>query len=184
VVSISAGSFNGWNISLSSGSSNSPNCNGGSGVGCINNTNINAHTSGAGTLSIYFADTNFATEQGFVVGLSSTLQTGKSVTQNAYAFTGVLPLGSGVTSPVVTGLIGSPLTILSGVGGNLSTGGLGLSGPFDLLLYTTFVTDAGGGGFVVGGNIAAVPEPAALLLLGTVLTVCSSLLRKRYPARS
>ena len=50
--SISAGSFNGWSVTISDLGSNSPDCPpaGPGGPGCLNSTNITAHSSGVGSL--------------------------------------------------------------------------------------------------------------------------------------
>lgn len=180
-VTINASNFDGWSITLSSGSSNSPSCPpvGVNGVGCVNDTNINAQSTGSGTLSVYFADTGFNTEQAFQVAFSAPQLTGVSASQTAYAFTGALPLGSGVTSPVLTGQIGSTLTFTAPGVQALSTGGAGLTGPFNLLLATTFTAGAGGGAFNANGNITAVPEPTSMLLVGSALLGLATLAKKK-----
>lgn len=181
-VTINAVNFNGWSISLSSGSSNSPGCPaaGTNGVGCLNDTNINAQTTGAGTLGVYFADTGFSTETGLNVGFSSPLQTGADAAQTAYAFTGALPLGSGVLNPVPGGgqigtVLDSPFPGVTG----LATAGAGLTGPFDLELATVFTTTSSGGAFNANGDITAVPEPAAVLLFGTALLICATIWKRK-----
>jgi hypothetical protein len=176
-VAISATDFNGWLVTLSSGSSNSPGCPAiGLGPGCLNDTNINAQTTGAGTLSVYFGDSGFATETGFNVAFSSPLQTGAMATQTAYAYTGALSL----LTP--SGQIGSVLSSPAPGVAALATAGPGLTGPFNLELQTVFTT-TGPGAFNANGNITAVPEPATVLLFGTVLLICATIWKRKKLAR-
>jgi hypothetical protein len=186
-LTINAALFNGWDVTISEGGSNSPNCPaaGNNGPGCEDTTNINADNSGAGTLGAFFADTGFAPSgaTGLIVANTSALQTGASETQQAYATAGALnPLASGNTmAQSVAGLSTCGALLSSAPPGvtALPTGCATPGAPFSLEIATTFTTNAGGGGFDVGGNISTVPEPAAVALFGTLLVFCASGLRRR-----
>jgi hypothetical protein len=185
--SISAGTFDGWSVTISDLGSNTPGCPpaGPGGPGCLNSTNITANASGPGThkLGAFDFSSGFVTPYGFIVANTSALQTGSNESQQAYATTlGVDPL------------VGSPTTFAAAVAGQvpcgllLSSGPPGVSAvpttcanpgnPVSLELATIFTTTVAGG-FNVGGNISSVPEPAAVALFGTVLALCASGLRRR-----
>jgi hypothetical protein len=178
VISINATGLNGWNVTISTGSSNSPNCSGVNGPGCLDNTTITTSTSGAGTLTAYFADTGFNTEPGFTVSESAasiTGATGTSAMTQGFTTTSI-PTPANLSSLSGT-QIGSNLTLSSG--GFVSTGGGGAAGPFDLALVTTFTAASGGASFNVDSNIGAVPEPVSLLLEGTLFVLVGVGLRFR-----
>lgn len=189
---ISAGggvdAFNGWDVTISSGGSNSPGCPaaGPNGVGCMDTANINANSSGGGKLGAYFADTGFnpAGATGLMVANASVLQTGDKESQTAYANAGVVnPLSSVNLNPVPAGgQCGSVLSSLPPGVTALPTNCSAPSAPFSLELATVFdntITGAAGA-FDVNGNISAtIPEPVSVALFGTVLVLCASGLRRR-----
>ena len=179
--------FDGYHLQITSGGSNSPNCSGfPNGPGCLNTTNITATNVTAGTQSItaYYADTGFtpAGATGLIVGFSTPGETGTTALQTAYATTGTIdPLGPGVETPTAgLSVCGTPGLKISGPTSNASAGtSCGAPGtPFSLELATTMTTTAGGA-FNLNGTISAVPEPAAVVLFGTVLALCASGLRRR-----
>jgi hypothetical protein len=182
-VSIAATNFNGWAFTSAGGSSSSSTCNGATGgVGCLNDQTSTTNT-GAGTLTVYFADSGFNTEPGFITGFSSPLQTGSSATQTAYAFTGSPTLSATNLTPTPgSGQIGTALTILPpGVNG-LASGGGGMTGPFSLELKTVFTDTAAGGGYNSSGNIAATPEPASIVLFSGVALLAFGAIRRKMQA--
>jgi hypothetical protein len=180
-ITLTAVTFGGFVTTVTTGGSNSPSCVGMNGPGCLNDTNINTLAVSAGTLSVFFADTSFAAGvPGFDVAFSSPLQTGTLAVQSAFVFTGANPLATGVFSPVAGSLIGATLSSPSpGVVAGATSGANPFVGAFGLELETMFTTTVAGTGFNANGNIAAVPEPAAVALFGTVLALCASSLRRR-----
>jgi len=175
--------IDGWAISVTSGGSNSPSCPaaGINGPGCLNDQDISAQTTGAGTLKAFFESDNFATENSFLVANSSVIQTGSNETQNAYIGTGAVNLADGNFAPANVGAQcgASLMAAPPGVAAQSTSCGGG-TGPLTLELMTTFTTVAGGGAFNVNGNIAGtVPEPVSVALFGTVLVLCASGLRRR-----
>jgi len=178
-VTVTATNFNGWQLT-STGGTNSSNCVGVSGPGCLNEQNLNAlAVTGANTLTAYYADSGFTPVNGLTTAFSSPIQTGTTATQTAYAFTGALGIPSANPTPA-SGMIGTALTVHSpGVAATLVSGGAGISAPYNLMLITALTTTAANTGFNVSGNISAVPEPASVALFGTVLALCASGLRRR-----
>ena len=179
VINVNATGLNGWSISISTGSSNSPNCSGVTGPGCLDNTTITTISTGAGTLTVYFADSGFTTEPGFTVNESASSITGAAgtgATTMGFRSTAALP-APGSLSTLVGAQLGATDSV--GVGGGFQ--GTSATGPFagpqDLELVTTFTAGAGTSAsnpaaFNVDSTIlAAVPEPSAYLLLGTVLSL-------------
>ena len=177
--------FNGWTVSISTVTSNSPNCFPGlGGTGCLNSFNITADATGASTLGVFDFSSGFSTPYGFIVTNTTTLQSGMTESQQAYATTsGADPLGVATTTfaNAVLGQVpcGAPLTVtLPGIAA-LPTSCASPGNPVSLELATIFTTNSSGGGFTVGGNISSVPEPVSVVLFGTVLALCASGLRRR-----
>jgi hypothetical protein len=188
-ISLAGFMFNGWTITITAGGSNSPTCVGVNGPGCLNQTNINALSGGAGTLTAYFADTGFTAAPGtLTVANASVQQTGTMESQQAYAFNGPLPSGL-TTQPAnpalaftpVGGTCGSALSATPPGVLAQSTSCTTPSTPYDLELATTFTSSGAGQGFNVTGNITAVvvPEPASLLLFGTTILGAGLVLRRK-----
>jgi hypothetical protein len=184
--SITASNFNGWSVTISDVGSNAPNCPpaGPGGPGCLNSTNITAITIGASTLGSFDFSSGFTATADFIVANTSALQTGLLESQQAYATTsGVDPLGVGTTTyaAAVAGqtACGAALTSVAPGVTATPTGCVNPGPPVSLELATIFTTNAGGGGFTVGGNISTVPEPGSIALVGTGLIGLAGLLRRK-----
>ena len=179
-ISVFASNLNGWSVTISTGSSNSPNCSGGNGPGCLDNTTITTQSNGAGTLTVYFADTGFTTEAGFTVSESAASITGTGSTAQTQGFkgTGALPAPGSLSAFSAT-QIGANLNLGVGLAEGAQTSGSGATGPFDLELVTTFTAGSGGGSFNVDSNIAAVPEPVSMVLAGTLFVLVGVGFRRR-----
>jgi hypothetical protein len=183
--------FNGWTITVTAGGSNSPTCIGTNGPGCLNQTDINAISGGAGSLTAYFADTGFTPQGLLTVANATSQQTGATESQQAYAFTGPLPAGL-TTQPAngslafvpAGGTCGSVETIPAGGVGALFTSCTAPTAPYDLELAETFTASAGGQGFNVNGNIAAVPEPVSMTLFGGGLALLGLARWRRTPKKA
>jgi len=189
-ITVAGLTFDGFDITVTTGGSNSPNCSGLNGPNCLDTTNINATNVSGGTASIsaYFADTGFspAGVTGLAVGFSTPGETGTTAVQTAYATSGTLtapnPLGNGVFNPT-GGLAtcGTPNLTINATpipGTTIGTNCAAPGAPFSLEIGTTF-TAAAGQGFNVNGTISAIPEPASVALFGSVLVFCASRLRRR-----
>jgi hypothetical protein len=131
--------------------------------------------SDANALTVSFSDTDFTTPiSNFNTAFSST-QTGPSATtQSAYVDTTDTLFGTGS----LIGTIG-PLFSPSGSGSAMGGGPSGSS--YALTLVDVFTsTGPGLATFTVtGGNITGVPEPAAVVLFGTVLALYATSLRRK-----
>lgn len=183
---ISAGNFDGWSVTVSNLGTNTPSCPpaGPGGPGCLNSTNITANATGAGTLGAFDFSSGFTTPYGFIVANTSAIQTGFEETQQAYATSsGADPLGGGTTTfaGAVAGQSTCGIQLKSFVPGvtAVPTTCANPGNPVSLELATIFTTTSLGGGFTVGGNISSVPEPASVVLFGSLLAVCATGLRRR-----
>ena len=177
-----SGTIDGWTISQSSGGSNSPTCPsfGVGGPGCLNTDNFNAVSTGLGSLTVYFESSGFTAQPGFVVGFGSTgVQTGLLAAQTAYIGPGAVNLAAGNLTPAPVGAA-CGATINSAPPGVVSAlTGCG-AGSGTLEIQTAFTTGATGGGFNVNGNISStIPEPASVVLFGTLLALCATAFRGR-----
>jgi hypothetical protein len=176
--SLDATSFDGWNVSVTA-TSNSPNCSGLAGPGCLSTDNIDTvDVSSADALDVYFGDTSFSPELGLQV-----TETGSGVTGTAgamgYAFTG--PLGfSSTAAPTLSGKIGTSLSLTAP--GIVTTGGTPTSGPLSLAIEDTFANGAGHT-YDVDTTITAVPEPASMVLFGSMLLAITGIAKKKFGRR-
>jgi hypothetical protein len=177
-ISIIAANLNGWNITISTGSSNSPNCSGSHGPGCLDNTTINATSTGGSTLTVYFADTGFTSQSSLTVAESASGITGSGSQARTQGFTGTGPLPAASSLSTFSGTqIGTNLN-LNAVGSATTSGGGGTT-PFDLELVTQFTSGSSGGSFNVDSSISAVPEPVSMLLAGTLFVLVGVGFRRR-----
>lgn len=180
-VSYSNTNFDGWDITLVFGNSNSPTL---SPFG-LDITNLNATCVGSGgcskdTLTVELSDTGFTTPvgtNGFLNSYSLTGATGSpSTTQTAYFDT----TNTILTTPA-GGLICS--ITLTGTSGNSCVGG-GPAGPspYSLTLVDTFAPGTNVSYSSDGNIVTKVPEPASLVLFGAGLLGLSWLVRRKNRA--
>jgi len=169
-----SGSIGGWTLHIVSGTSNSPSL---FPFG-LDITSLTASCSvgtctGAGALDIKYSDINFTTPVGaggFTTTYSATITGGITTSESAFVDNSNTLFGE-----PGAGLIGTvgPFSAPGGVGS--ASGGTAGIAPYSLTLDQTF---SGSGAASVDGNITAVPEPGAVLLLGTALVFCASSLRR------
>jgi hypothetical protein len=180
-VSYSNLNFNGWNIDVVFGASNSPGLSGVHGGFGIDITSLTATCQGgtcsADPLDIYLSDTGFTqvvAAGGFSTDYSST-QSGGSTTQWAWDDTTNTLFGEGT----LIGKVG-PFT---GTNHGTASGG-GPAGPaaYSLTIEDIFNAAGGAASFSTDGDIYSVPEPGAIVLFGTALVFCASKLRRRKQA--
>jgi hypothetical protein len=172
-----SGDINGWVVKITSGTSASPSdvpvgldvssftatCSGSLGAGCSMDP-----------LDIQFSDINFnPANPAFVTGYSLTSLTGTGSTSESAYYSNSNAVFAETT---LIGTVG-PLT---GVTGGTASGGVGSTAPYSLTLDQVFEADGSGASvaYSVDGSISSVPEPAAVMLFGTVLALCATRLRR------
>lgn len=175
---LAATSFHGWNVSQTSGGSNSPNCSGVHGPDCINEDNINAVTLGAtDALEAFFGASGFNAVAALTVTESGSAAVGTATAQG-FAYAGGLGFGQ-LAAPTVSGQIGSTLSVTNCSPCSAGpTGGVAPASPFNLAIEDTFA-GAAGDSYNVDTTIAAVPEPASMLLFGSVLLAVTGIAKKK-----
>ncbi|HEX8755456.1 MAG TPA: PEP-CTERM sorting domain-containing protein [Steroidobacteraceae bacterium] len=184
-VTYSNANFNGWNIKIAFGISDSPSLTG----GALDLTTVANCLTTCNPLTIAISDVGFMTPvgpNGLSTGLSYTqLENPATITQWAYMDTGNAYFGStdltaatdfdGRYDPSTASLIG--MVSLNGPGAVSSGGGgSGATGPYSLTLVDQFCsspsgangTCTGGVSFSSDGAITA-PEPGGLALFGAGL---------------
>jgi hypothetical protein len=174
--------FFGWNLMVVFGNSNSP----GLVPYGLDITSLSAACVGGGscgTLTIDLSDTGFTTASPSFRTFYSSTQTGgaASTTQTAWDDPNNLMFGT-------TNLIGTvgPITGAGG-SGTASGGGPEVGGathPYSLTIQDVFTGCSGENcvSYSTDGNITGVPEPAAVVLFGSVLALCASKFRRRRAA--
>jgi hypothetical protein len=168
------GTIGGWDISVTTGKSYSPNdipvgldlasltatC--AAGAACDNET-----------LSISYSDINFVADPlGYGTDYSATIAGSGSTSQSAYWDGSNTIFGTanliGTVGPFITTNHGSAFSAGSS------------TAPNSLTLEQAFTAvGTSGVSFSVDGDVYSTPEPGAIILLGTVLVFCASKLRRR-----
>jgi hypothetical protein len=172
------GSIGNWTISITSGTSNSPNDD----PFGLDLTSLTAACSGGpcdtNPLDVLYSDKNFSpANPSFITGYSTTISgSGNGSTSESAYFSNSNNLFQETT------LIGTVGPFTSSNGGT-ATGGTGSVAPYSLTLAQVFTHGSGTNpiSFSSDGSVSStvVPEPAAVMLLGTVLVLCASKLRRR-----
>ena len=178
-VSYSNTNFDSWNISVVVGVSNSPGLSGAAGSFGLDITSLTATCGSTAAcssnpLDIYLSDTGFTQvvpAGGFKTDYSST-QTGGSTSQSAWYTMSNTIFGTGH-------LIGTVGPFTSTNAGSASGGGPAGPTKYSLTIEDIFNAMGSGATFSTDGNVTTVPEPGAIILLGTVLVLCASKLRRR-----
>jgi len=182
-VTIKAGNFNGWILNTSTGDSYSPTCSG-TGV-CEDQNDVNTLASGNANLETFFGDTGFAPvgAAGLMLtesasDLAGTTASPGTATATAYAYTGALGFSS-TGAPSLPGAWG-PLSLTGHGAVALSAGPVNTTAPtapYDLT--AEFTLTPGPGSYNVTETIATVPEPTNAILLGSLLLLGATAVRKR-----
>jgi hypothetical protein len=169
--------FNGWNITVVAGSSYSP----GLTPFGLDVTSLTATCDGGGcttqSLSLTYSDINFSVPVpagDFLETLSTTQTGGGTATQTAW-------FGNDNTIFSEQNLIGAVGPFSTSSVGFASGGSVAAVAPYSLTLEQVFTDTSGTDvSFSVDGNITAVPEPAAVVLFGSLLALCATGLRRRW----
>ncbi len=166
-----------WDLNVVDGVSNSPTTNPGLDVTNETAVCVSACTSNA-ELDTYYSDIGFTTKvTGFTNGFSTTDTGSGSASQKAWDSSTDTLLAETTAIGAVGPFVGAGVFAGSVVGP-------GPQGPaaYSLTLEQIFVSDEQNDVFSADGNITGVPEPGAVVLLGTVLVFCASKLRRRRTA--
>jgi len=186
---VTASSFNGWNITSDNGQSFSPPCS----VTqiCLDQTNTNVTNAGASSvLESFFAASGFTPRGPLLLTEALTAANGTATTKGyAYGPNGTLGL-SATAAPTLP----APFGTLSLTGFGICPGaacpvaaagpvsGTPPASPYNQALEFDFTAGAVGGEYSATETIsasAAVPEPASVVLLGGVLLAVAAGLRRR-----
>jgi PEP-CTERM motif len=178
VTTYSNSNFNGWNIFVIAGSSNSP----GLTPYGIDLTTLAACTTGTcltTPLVILYSDVGFmgpVSAGGFQTTYSATLTGSGTTTEIAWATSNNLLFTKGAAN-----LIGSAVGPFSASGGfgTVTGGPAELTPPYSLTIQETFNANSGISSFSGDANITATPEPSSLVLFGTGLLMVPMGLKRR-----
>jgi hypothetical protein len=176
-----AGTINGWLITVTSGTSFSPADDPfGLDVSSLSATCVGgAAACSASPLDIKFSDISFSpANPAFLTGYSATISgSGSGSTSESAYYSNTNNIFAETT---LIGTVG-PFTATSG---GSATGGVGSVAPYSLTLDEVF-TDTGTNpiSFSVDGSLSSVPEPGAIVLLGSILVLCAGLFRRRRLAQ-
>jgi len=173
-ITYSNTNLNGWVISVTSGTSNSPGVDPfGIDLTSLTATCGSTQPCSSDPLQVWFSDTGFNVgAPGFQSDYSATI-TGStaSTSQTAWVTNANTIFGMG-------SLIGTVGPFTSTNHGSVFGGGAGVP-LYSLTLEQIFTAGGHSASFSADGNITAVPEPGAVVLLGTALVLCASGLRRK-----
>jgi len=163
-----------WTINVVDGVSNTPDTD--PGLDVTNETAVcKAGCTTNAELDTYFSDINFTQQDGSFTNAFSTTDAGSGTAeQKAWDST----TNTLLAKSTAIGTVG-PFTGAGAFAGSISGGGPAGPAPYSLTLEQIFTSDAQNDTFSADGNITGVPEPGAIMLLGTVLVFCGSKLRRR-----
>jgi hypothetical protein len=167
------GSIGGWSITYSVGVSNSPSLEPFAlDVGSLT-ASCTGTCSGAGALSLAYSDINFnPAPSSFQTDYSTTMTgSGTGTTSESAYFSNTNTLFAQTT---LIGTVG-PFT---GTNAGTATGGVGATAPYSLTLVQTF-SATGTKSFSNDGSLTGVPEPASVSMLGGVLLVAVTAIRRK-----
>jgi len=173
-ITYSNTNLNGWVISVTSGTSNSPGVDPfGIDLTSLTATCASGKPCSTDSLQVWFGDTSFnVPATGFQSDYSATITgSSASTSQKAWVDNTNTILGTG-------SLIGTIGPFTSTGSGTVFGGGAGIP-PYSLTLEQIFSAGGHSASFSADGNITAVPEPGAVVLLGTALVLCASGLRRK-----
>jgi len=176
-VTYSNTNFDGWDISIVFGASNSPGLSGVNGNFGIDASILAActdQTCSSNPLDIFLSDTGFTQEvnAGGFSTVFSTTQYGGTTDQLSWDTTADTIFGKGT-------LIGELGTFTGSGVGSVSGGGPAGPSPYSLTIETTFNGSGGSASFSTNGYTTATPEPNPWVLCGIGLALCAAALRRR-----
>lgn len=176
-VTYSNTDFDGWDISIVFGSSNSPNLSGANGSFGIDDVVLAACSDGtcsANPLDLFLSDTGFTQDVGAggFTSVYSTTQVGGTTSQLAWDSSANTIFGMGTPVGTVGPFTGSDL-------GSVSGGGSAGPSPYSLTLEDIFSDSEGPASFSTNGYMARTPEPNPMMLCGIGLALCWAALKWR-----
>jgi hypothetical protein len=176
-VTYSNSDFNGWDISIVFGSSNSPNLSGVNGNFGIDDAVLagcNGGTCSSNPLDILLSDTGFTenVNAGGFTAVYSPTQVGGITSQMAWDTSADTLFGKGALIGTVGPFTGSGV-------GSVSGGGPAGPSPYSLTLEDIYSGNGGSASFSSDGHIAGTPEPNPMMLCGFGLALCAAALRWR-----
>jgi hypothetical protein len=166
--------FNGWNIVITAGSSDSPSL---TPYGLELTALVTcSNASGCASLAVGYSDTGFTAPvaaNGFEDSYSATVSGSGSGTTTEYGF------ASSSNSLFATDLALGSVGPFTATGGNIAFGGPAISGTYSLTLADVFTAATGPIAFSTDASVTQTPEPSEALMLGTGLLGLFGLARRK-----
>ncbi len=167
------GTINGWNLSIVSGTTNSPGVIPFGLITSLTASCLTASCTGGNTLDIQYSDNSFTTApSAFMTTYSGTIGGSGSTIESAY-------FSNSNTNFATTNLIGTVGPFSAPFGAGTAIGGVGAVAPYSLTLDQIFSSGGANSSFSVGASVTAAPEPASLTLVGTGLIGLAGLRRRK-----